>query len=108
MCINQKWLADVGAIVFVCGTDDYVMPNEVSAKTVDDAIACTYMMLEAVSLGLGTCWLGGFDAERVKERLGIPEQTVVSSALAIGYAEPGRPKPVRPVASVVSFNGWDA
>lgn len=106
LCIGQSWIADAGALVFVCGYDDYDMPNGFSARAIDDAIAACYMMLEATSLGLGTCWLGGYDSDAVKRRLGIPEDVVVSSALAIGYAAEGEPKPVRPVKDVVGFNGW--
>lgn len=47
-------------------------------------IAVSFMMLRAVELGLGTCWIGMFDEANVKARLGIPAGYRVVSLLAVG------------------------
>lgn len=51
----------------------------------DAAIACTHMMLEATELGLGTCWVGYFNEEKVKQALGIPAEICVRDLLPTGY-----------------------
>ena len=48
-------------------------------------IAITHMMLKAVDLGLGTCWIGGFDSVKAKEILGLEDPLQVVALLPIGY-----------------------
>ncbi len=60
------------------------MPGYQSGET-DAAIVCTHMMLEAWELGIGSCWVGMFGSDEVKQALGLPENLVVSALLPIGY-----------------------
>ncbi len=53
---------------------------------VDCAIACTHAMLEAWELGIGSCWVRFFEAEKVKAALQLPENLVPVALLPIGYA----------------------
>jgi nitroreductase len=48
-------------------------------------IAITHMMLKAVDLGLGTCWIGGFDSLKTKEILALDNNLHVVALLPIGY-----------------------
>lgn len=55
--------------------------------TVQDAsIACTFAMLAATDLGLGSVWVGTFDEKVVRLIIGAPESQVPVVILAIGYA----------------------
>ena len=70
------------------------MPGYESGET-DAAIACTHMMLEAWELGIGSCWVGYFNADQVREILGLPEDVTVSALLPMGYpAEDAKPLPL--------------
>lgn len=51
----------------------------------DAAIVCTHMMLEAAELGLGTCWVGYFNEEKVKAALGLRANFCVRDLLPTGY-----------------------
>ena len=51
----------------------------------DAGAAVTNMMLEAVELGLATCWLGAIDRDKIAEILSIPENLKVLYLLAVGY-----------------------
>lgn len=51
------------------------------------AIAVDHMVLAATDEGLGTCWVGWFDREPVREVLGIPEDKAVAIMVTIGYAD---------------------
>jgi len=55
------------------------------------------MMIAAVSLGLGTCWVGAFDEDSVGKSLGIPNHLRPEVIIPIGYSnespEPGSQKP---------------
>jgi nitroreductase len=50
-------------------------------------IAVTHMMLKAVDLGLGTCWIGGFDPAKTKEILALDNTLHVTALLPVGYPE---------------------
>ena len=90
---------DAPVIVVVCydRTRDWknkFMPGYESGET-DAAIVCTHMMLEAWELGIGSCWVGYFNADQVAEVLGLPENVTVSALLPMGYpAEDAKPLPL--------------
>lgn len=65
-----------------------LMPGYNSGET-DAAIVCTHMMLEAWEQGIGSCWVGYFNADEVAEALSLPENVCVSALLPIGYAADG-------------------
>jgi nitroreductase len=52
---------------------------------VDVAIAVENMALVSWELGLGSCWIGAYDEEKIKMLLGIPENLRVVSLLTLGY-----------------------
>lgn len=93
---NRKKLAsvcrctfDAPVIMVVCydTTRDWKnkkMPGYSSGET-DAAIVCTHMMLEAWEQGIGSCWVGLFASDTVKETLGLPDEVTVSALLPIGY-----------------------
>jgi len=64
---------------------DYVMTSGQKASTVDVTIAVDHMTLAAAAEGLGTCWIGAFYEDRVKEILGIPSNVSVVALLPLGY-----------------------
>lgn len=43
------------------------------------------MMLQAFELGIGSCWVGYFNARTVADVLGLPENVTVSALLPMGY-----------------------
>jgi nitroreductase len=54
--------------------------------TVQDAtIACTFAMLAATDLGLGSVWVGTFDEKVVRMIIGAPDSQVPVVILAVGY-----------------------
>ena len=93
-CEGQKWIATAPAILVECATGDRTMICGQSARSIDGAIAMSYMTLEAVSLGLQFCWLGWFQPEKVRALLNIPEDYVVIAVAPVGYpaAEGSRSK----------------
>ena len=62
------------------------------AAAMNVALSVAFIMLRAVELGLGTCWVGMFNEAPLKERFGLaPEQRVVC-LLAVGHPdEPSAP-----------------
>lgn len=72
-------------IVAVTTEPDYVMRCEVSAYPVDIGIAFDHITLAAAEEGLGTCWIGGFYQDPVKQILNIPEKYKAVALLSVGY-----------------------
>ena len=56
-----------------------------SSGQVDAAIVTTHMMLEAHGQGLNSVWVMMFDANKIHEEFGIPENIVPVAALITGY-----------------------
>ena len=82
-----------------------IMPGYESGET-DAAIVCTHMMLEAWEQGIGSCWVGYFNAQEVARVLELPENVTVSALLPMGYpAENAEPLPLhtqfRPTTEIV-------
>lgn len=81
---------DAPVILVVCYDRDrnwknQLMPGYESGET-DASIVCTHMMLQAAEVGIGSCWVGRFNADQVSEALGLPENVTVSALLPLGYA----------------------
>ncbi|WP_461210068.1 nitroreductase family protein [Desulfocurvus sp. DL9XJH121] len=52
-------------------------------------IAVSFMMLRAVEMGLGACWIGMFDEAEIRARCALPEGLRVVCLLAVGRPGPG-------------------
>jgi len=51
------------------------------------AIAVEHIVLKAVDLGLGSCWLGRFDRDKMKEYLQLDENIYPVVLLPVGYPD---------------------
>lgn len=76
-----RFLKEAPVVIAGCG-DQKASPKWFM---VDVAIAMQSMVLTATSEGLGTCWVGSFDENQVREMLKIPENYRVVALLALGY-----------------------
>ena len=86
-CCGQKFIEKAPAILVICADEDRQMNCGQSARTVDCCIALTSMMLQAAEFGIQGCWLGAFDAQKVRDVLGIPDDFIVAAVFPLGYAE---------------------
>lgn len=106
---NQKFVAEAPVVIAACAAvdTDYMMMCGQLAYPIDTAIAVDHMTLQAVEEGLGTCWIGAFDEERVKQLLGIPGEVRVVSLLTLGYpSDVSRPKSRKSLDEVVMWEKW--
>ncbi|MBU4031449.1 MAG: nitroreductase family protein [Candidatus Thermoplasmatota archaeon] len=76
-----KFLKDTPVVIVGCG-DGKASPHW---NTIDTSIALQTLVLAATAEGLGTCWVGSFDVEKVKALLKIPENYDVICLIALGY-----------------------
>ncbi len=104
---NQMFIAQAPVVIAACGTSDYVMPCGQYTHVIDVSIALDHMILAAYSEGLGTCWIGAFYEDLVKEILGVPEHIRVVALLPLGYpADLPRPTSRKGLEDVVAYEGW--
>lgn len=79
-CNNQTWIAD--ADVIIAGLSVPAESERWHDK--DVMIAMQNLIIAATALGYGTCWIGAFNHEKVKEVLGIPEDINVVALTPVG------------------------
>lgn len=83
---NQSWMGSEFAIIVACGDPKHSgSRNNQPYYMVDVAIAMEHLILAATDLGLGTCWIGGFEETKVKELLAIPSEIRVVAMTTLGY-----------------------
>jgi nitroreductase len=104
---NRDWFKEAPVILVICGdhTKSWTRKDGKDHCDIDAAIVIDHMTLAAVELGLGTCWICAFDAQRCHEILQLPENLEVIALLAIGYANvlPTTEKKRKPLEEFVTF-----
>jgi nitroreductase len=106
---NHAFVAEAPVVLACCAENDgHTMPCGLPSFSIDAAIAIDHITLAAVAEGLGTCWIGGFDADKAKEVLGIPDGIAVVELLPIGYpADPSEQQKTRKsLDEIIRFETW--
>lgn len=101
LCTTGRFVANAPAAIVVLKDTS----NQRWADT-DCAQAVSNMANAGWALGLGTCWVGNFDAAAIAARLGVPENWAVVTVLPFGYpdsANPPQSKPLKPRRETVHF-----
>lgn len=106
---GQKFISYAPVVVVAC------VEPEVSARIYGDrgrflyslqdiAAAIENIMLAAVSLGLGSCWVGAFDEIKVAQLLNINVDRRPVALIPIGYPEKvSGTTPRKPLSQVVKY-----
>ena len=87
-CNNKKWIAEAPVVIVACGFPDEAdayMGGYMNSYPVDVAIALDHLVLSATDVGLGSCWIGRFKEEKVKDLLEIPPDVRVVALIPLGY-----------------------
>jgi nitroreductase len=97
--IGQKWLKAVPMLLIVCiePNDSGTNASGIQYFPVDAAIIMEHIVLAATNEGLGTCWIGWFDEEKVKAVVGVPKATRIIAITPVGIPDTSpKPTPRRP------------
>jgi len=74
---------------------------------VDTTIAMENMVIAALTLGIGSCWIGACNEKKVKELLKIPDKWKFVALLTFGYpAEQPKQRKKKPFEKMFSFNSF--
>jgi len=100
---DQTFIGDAGAIIVA------ISDPEKSARwhEKDTMIALEHVVLAATVLGYGTCWIGAFDEDAVKNLLKVPAKMKVVALLPIGIPdEKPSPRTRRELSEIFFKDEW--
>ena len=107
----QPFIGTAPVVIAACAVETkLVMRCGQLAYPIDVAIALDHLALAAVEEGLGSCWIGAFDEEKVKALLGVPAEVRIVELLTLGYPEePLKPrrKSRKPLDEIVVREKWE-
>lgn len=105
---GQRFVAQAPVVIACCAVEsDKIMTCGHPAYAIDTAIAIDHMTLAATALGLGTCWIGAFHEDRVREILSIPDSVRVVELLPLGYPKmQPAPRSRKKVDEIVRWGKW--
>ena len=88
--LNETLIEKAPVVIVVCADENRSFEGyRVRGKTLyciqDTAASIQNILLAAYSLGLGTCWIGAFREEEVKEILKIPLGVRPVAIIPVGY-----------------------
>jgi nitroreductase len=106
---SRGWFVQAPLVLGICALNDscWVRGDGKSYGEVDAAIVMDHLILAAADQGLGTCWIGAFDASAAREILNLPESAAPVAFTPLGYPadRPGAKKR-RCVDELVRFETW--
>ncbi len=107
---NQSFVAQAPVVIVACGFPDRCYQhqgNYMKSWSIDVSIALDHLMLRAWEEGLGTCWIGAFREEEVKEILSIPDDVKVLALTPLGFPhEIPRDRGRKELGEIISFDEY--
>ena len=91
-CYPRPWFQDAPQILVVVGKVDEAWVREkdgYNSVETDLTIALDHMILAAEFEGVGTCWVGAYDPDLLREVLSLKENEIVYSITPLGYPKEG-------------------
>jgi nitroreductase len=106
---NRDWFVRAPLVICACGIPGgaWTRADNKNYAVVDVAIVMDHLILQAADLGLGTCWVGAFDAGAARDILGIPDGIEPIAFTPLGYpADKPKAKERKPVETLVRYERW--
>jgi nitroreductase len=106
---GRDWFVQAPVVICACGLpgETWVRSDGRNYCDVDVAIVMDHLILAAADLGLGTCWIGAFDAGAAREVLGLPDGVEPIAFTPLGYpADEPRPKKRKALCDLVRYERW--
>jgi nitroreductase len=107
---NQSFVAQAPVVIVACGFPDrsyQYQGNYMKSWPIDVSIAVDHLMLMAWEEGLGTCWIGAFRENEVKQILSIPDDVRVLALTPLGYPnEEPRGRGRKELNEIISYDKY--
>ncbi|MFH1770606.1 MAG: nitroreductase family protein [archaeon] len=89
-CMKQEQVYHAQAVIVVCGVTDkaermYGLRGKRLYTIQNCACAIQNMLLAAHALGIGACWVGAFDEDKVNALIGVPDRARPQAIITLGY-----------------------
>lgn len=108
---DQSWVVEASSLVLVLSDDThleniYGERGRVYSRQQAGAAIQT-MLLKLTEIGLGSCWVGAYTDELIKQKLKIPQHIQIEAIIPVGYSndKEGK-KPKRSLETVLSWEKW--
>ena len=108
VCKGQTFVSQAPATIAVCVNNlDYKMTCGFRGAVVDAAIAGEHIALQAAELGLGTCWIGAFHQDKLRQLIDLPAEYEAVALLQIGYPDTKKgSRELKEKQEVISYNSF--
>ena len=111
---KQTFIAEAPIVVVGCAFPEesyQKIGGTHTSEEIDISIVFDHLMLQAAEEGLGTCWIGAFDENKIKEILNIPSNVKVIGLTPLGYPSGGEFKPGKhlerkPLSEIVLYEKY--
>jgi len=111
---KQTFIAEAPIVVVGCAFSEESYQNIGGTHTseeIDVSVVFDHLMLQAAEEGLGTCWIGAFDENKIKEILNIPSSVKVIGLTPLGYQsekefKPGKHLERKPLSEIVLYEKY--
>jgi nitroreductase len=110
---NQVWISNAQLVVVVCADDGnveniYGERGRIYSRQQAGA-AINTIMLKLTESGLGSCWVGAYSDELIKNVCGIPAHISVEAIIPVGYEKPFKgevKKRKREINTTIYWDNW--
>lgn len=97
--LYQMFIEQAPLVIVACGDKDiqryYGERGLNNYMFCDVAASIENLLLVAAEEGLGTCWVGAFDEEKIRKILNLPENLLPIAIIPVGFPEKIPPMPPR-------------
>jgi nitroreductase len=110
--IEQYWIQTAPVLVIVCAIPEkhemyYGLRGKRLYNIQDCAAAIENLLLAATDAGLGSCWIGAFEEEKIRALFAIPVDVRPQAIISLGYSdEVPKDRQLLPIEQMVYFNRY--
>ncbi|MFP4119375.1 MAG: nitroreductase family protein [Candidatus Woesearchaeota archaeon] len=112
LCMDQAWISTAPAVIVVCSQPhklaEWYGERGRHVFAIQDAAAATQnILLAAHASGLGACWIGGFDQEKIDGLFKTEGKARVETIIPVGYPnEKPAPKHEKGIELMMYFDTY--
>lgn len=111
-CLGQDFISKAPISIVVCDDPEDVVRNYGKRGKLyaiqDCAVVIQNIMLKANDVGIGSCWIGAFDEDKVRAILKIPDNIRPEAIITLGYSNEKVETPRRyDLKDLVYFEEWN-
>ncbi len=110
--IEQYWIQSAPILIIVCALPEkhemyYGLRGKRLYNIQDCAAAIENILISATDQGLGSCWIGAFEEEKIRMLFNIPNSVRPQAIITLGYSdEIVKERQLMPIESNVYFNRY--